>query len=557
MQNHLIQIIHSYVPAGMLLWLNFWFIPNYDHTERIILFAAFVIVPLTLFRVLDSTVNRPVIALKLLIYLIPLGAVALAGSFILSPGSFAGLLSIPWGLVTLLIAGLGVFLLVKRSASLADVSKSIGFMYICIGGVWLVAHQFGFSLLGFKGQIMLLTVNHFHYAGFVAPVLFGFLHETQPNRFLSSIVVVLGCMAPILIALGMTYSSMLEWVSVVIFALTLILYSILVFVYVIPKATRWTRGLHIQSSGVIWITMALAVAYGFGQWIGKPTISISTMILFHGWGNAVLFSFLGVLAWHATLMDQATAGIPFSRIQGRGKIGANVFTHLDVLDRNPKKKPTGLIDDLQDYHSQPFHPERLDPDIIDFYEHTNHYELRLAPNWSRAFQLPARGYKFISQWLEQMNFPLEAETSEQQVKSEILPIQDDKDGRKDVRAWVRTYTQTQKAIYAALYSTHLSGRTRYMNIAFPLPYSQMTSILCLRHGPGEELILTSWPNEQASGDQGVYLVFNQKAIRLPINETITVWKDPNSPKGSIQAKHHMWLFGMKFLTLDYFIVRKS
>lgn len=103
------------------------------------------------------------------------------------------------------------------------------------------------------------------------------------------------------------------------------------------------------------------------------------MILFHGWGNAVLFSFIGVLAWHATLMDQETARIPFSLIQGKGKIGADVFANLAVLDHAPKHKPTGLVDDMQTYRSARFNPDRIDEDIIRFYEHTDEYELHFVP----------------------------------------------------------------------------------------------------------------------------------------------------------------------------------
>lgn len=557
MPRRLNQIIHSYVPIGLLLWLGLWLLPYYDQTERIILFAAFVVVPLTLFRLWESWEESPIFFLKVLIAMIPIGAIALAVSFALAPGRLAGLLSIPWSLVTFVIAAMGVVLFVKNDSHLATASRAVGLMYISVAGIWLAAHQFGLSLLGFEGLIMLLTVNHFHYAGFVVPVLFGFLQGHLGNRFLSSLTVVLGAITPILIALGMTYSPMLEWLSVVTFALSLVLYSVLVFVYVIPKATRWTKWFHLLSSGVIWLTMALAVLYGYGEWSGQSTISISTMITFHGWGNAVLFSFIGVLAWHATLMDRATAGIPFSRIQGSGKIGADIFAKLDVLDRQPQKTPTGLIDDMREYESPTLNLACFDRDLIDFYEQTDDFELYVTPHWSRTFVYPAKLYKLVSQWLEQMNFPLEAETSEQRVKSAILPIREGHDGRQKVRAWVRTYDQTKKAIYAALYSSHVSGGTRYMNIAFPLPHSQMTSILNLRNGSDDTLVLTSWPSDRTAGDQGVYLVLNQKAIRLPINETITVWKDPDAAKGKIEAKHDMWLFGMKFLTLDYHISKKA
>ncbi len=555
----LIQIIHFYVPIGMVLWLFSWFIPLFDQTERIILFAAFVVVPLMLFRIFESMTKKPVLFIKILIFSIPLGALTLALSFSLSPGRTAGLLSIPWGLVTFVIAAFGFVFLVKGATSLGDMSKAIGFLYISVGGIWLVAHQFSIPLMGFEGQIMLLTVNHFHYAGFVAPVLFGFLYDSGHNKFLSRIVVILGGIAPILIAIGMTYSAIFEWLSVLVFASSLMLYSVLVFMYVIPNSKRWTRAFHILSSGVIWITMALALTFGYGQWVGESTIPISTMILFHGWGNAVLFSFIGILAWHATLMDRAVARIPLSCIQGKGKIGANIFADLGVADHNSRKQPTGLIDDVKNYRSEHFNPELFQPDIIDFYEHTDDYELFIKPHWSPAFKLPAKFYKIISQWLEQMNFPLKEETDEQLVESRILPIQDEKDGRNNVRAWVRTYTQTNKAIYAALYSSHVTEGMRYMNIAFPLPFSQMTSILRLQHGSNGTLVLTSWANsyEKAAGDQGVYVAINQQAIRMPINETITVWKEPDSPRGRIEAKHEMWLFGVKFLTLDYHIFKVS
>lgn len=553
------QIIHSYVPIGMVLWLLSWFIPLFDQTERIILFAAFVVVPLTLFRIFESVSAKPVLFIKMLIILIPIGALALAASFSLSPGRVAGLLSIPWGIVTFVIAAWGFVFLVKNTSNVGNVSKAVGFIYISVGGIWLVPHQFALPLLGFDGQIMLLTVNHFHYAGFVAPVLFGFLYDRKPNWFLPRVVVVLGGFAPILIAVGMTYSSIFEWLSVLVFASSLLLYSVLVFIHVIPNSKRWTKVFHILSSGVIWITMTLAVTYGYGQWIGQPTIPISRMILFHGWGNAVLFSFLGLLAWHATLMDQEAARIPLSRIQGKGKIGANIFANLGMIDHNPRKLATGLIDDVKVYKNEHFNPKLFHEDIIDFYEHTGDYELLIKPYWSPAFKLPAKFYKIISQWLEQMNFPLKEETNEELVESRILPILDKKDGRDHVRAWVRTYTHTNKAIYAALYSSHMNDGMRYMNIAFPLPFSQMTSILRLGHGSDGALELTSWlnSNEQTPGDQGVYVAFNQQAIRMPINETIVVWKEPGSPPGRIDAKHDMWLFGMKFLTLDYHIFKVS
>ncbi|MRH44545.1 hypothetical protein GH741_18020 [Aquibacillus halophilus] len=556
MQNRLIQVIHSYVPIGLFLWLFTWFNSNYLNTERIILLATFVIVPLAIFIVMEyweDNVHRSSILLSFFIVLLPIGAITAAGSFSLSPGIVAGLLAIPWTIVTGLIAIWGLLLLRETPFQLAHMSIAVGFIYISVAGIWFITHQFSLPLLGFEGQMMLLTVNHFHYAGFVVPILFGFFHRYQ-RSFFTGLLVILGVIAPILIALGMTYSPKLEWISVLVFGFAILLYSWLVFTFVIPKATKWTKGLHILSSGVVWMTMILALLYGFGQWIGQPTIPISQMILFHGWGNAIFFSLLGLLAWHTSMMDQGLVKIPYSKVKGKGKIGSDFIKINKIEDDKPSEYPTGLVDHMDDYQTEEFNPSKLHPDITDFYENTSNYELLLTPHWNRSFRYIAKLYKWISQRVEQMNFPLEAETKEQQVISEILPIKDRIDGRKNVRAWVRTYIQTKKAIYVALYSTHVTNAIRYMNIAFPLPYSQMTSILYLEHGENNCLTLTSWPTKKdIRQDQGVYLVIKQKGLRLPINETITVWKEQKTPKGQIEAKHDMWLFGIKFLTLDYHI----
>lgn len=99
-----------------------------------------------------------------------------------------------------------------------------------------------------------------------------------------------------------------------------------------------------------------------------------------------------------------------------------------------------------------------------------------------------------------------------------------------------------------------------MNIAFPLPWSNMTSILRMEAAPGG-LALTTLPRTDGHGDEGVYLVTRFLPIRLPFNETITVWHEEapaNVPAGAEQgcvlARHDMWCCGLRFLTLDYELI---
>ena len=104
-----------------------------------------------------------------------------------------------------------------------------------------------------------------------------------------------------------------------------------------------------------------------------------------------------------------------------------------------------------------------------------------------------------------------------------------------------------------------------MNIAFPLPLGNLTSVLRLRTHTQDGvtyLSLASFLRPNVRGDQGVYFVTRYLGIRLPINEIIEVFPEPypdfpvsrNYPeRATVFARHRMWLFGIRFLTLHYAI----
>ena len=133
---------------------------------------------------------------------------------------------------------------------------------------------------------------------------------------------------------------------------------------------------------------------------------------------------------------------------------------------------------------------------------------------------------------------------------------------------MRTYVDTHSVAYAAAYSQHRQRddqRQVYMNIAFPLPYSQMTSVLRLDTLTAADkiqtLCLTSLPVQQQFGDQGVYWVIRGFGVRLPINETIQVftpeqgsdWPAEVLPQTKLLAQHDMWVLGLHCLRLHYLI----
>ena len=96
-----------------------------------------------------------------------------------------------------------------------------------------------------------------------------------------------------------------------------------------------------------------------------------------------------------------------------------------------------------------------------------------------------------------------------------------------------------------------------MNIAFPLPLGAMTSVLRFEHVEPEGAIClrTESPPDEPLGDEGVYFTTLLGTLRLPLSESIKVWFDDEQKE--LRARHEMQLFGLRYVTLEYRICRKS
>ena len=104
-----------------------------------------------------------------------------------------------------------------------------------------------------------------------------------------------------------------------------------------------------------------------------------------------------------------------------------------------------------------------------------------------------------------------------------------------------------RTLYVAAYATHDDGRQRHMNIAFPVPGGHMTSILRVDAIPGGGVVVST-KRAGPSSDCGIYVVLGPLVIRSPLSEEIRVWLDD---AGALVARHDVWLFGVRFLSLDY------
>src|SRR4030095_16422821 len=149
----------------------------------------------------------------------------------------------------------------------------------------------------------------------------------------------------------------------------------------------------------------------------------------------------------------------------------------------------------------------------------------------------------------------------------LLDLEEAADGRAGVRGWVRHFSATGHAVYVAAYARHQTDGIAYLNIAFPLPFANLTSILRLDSLPEGGVRLTSLPSPDRAGDEGVYFVLRRLKLRLPLQETIAVRPLNNSPAGSnsvdvsaggpaCSARHDMWFMGCLYLRLEYLLHRR-
>lgn len=605
--------------GGLLVWLA---LPRIlpargiiGEIEHVLLFAVLVVVPLAL--ELLSQPDRHQQLPRVLFWdsavpvrWQPFAAALVVLSLVLDHGLLpvcSALLCVPWLLLTLMAAAHALRRLLARGFyPIAECVQDLGWIYWPVGAIWLIAHRLEWELMGFPGKIVILTAVHFHFAGLAAPLVVGtmarLLEYPRPaSRALQKLVRISALLVAAgipLTAAGIAASPLIEWMAATAIAIGLWTAALLWLWRLVPALLRgdalpagdvllyatWRVRLAgfalVVACASVLSSMFFAVRFAFGEYFPRWSVPIDAMVIQHGWWNALGFAGCGLLA--CLLLRPASrrlpAGIPFSRLKSdwhRLRVGPDFFERSGLID--PDQRARGLCDDLREYTDRHFDAGRVHPDVRAFYEDTDRFTLSFDFEWRPLFRQPARVYRWlISSRLEQMNFPVEhasevesthahegpGELAAQAMVSQIVPLRDAIDGRTRVRGWVRYYKESGAGIYSAAYAAHHHAGRAFMNIAFPVPFGSMTSVLRFANLANGAIELTSLPRNDSDGpgDEGVYCVFAASAraealpcgLRLPINETIRVYPAQDSEL-ALTAEHQMWLCGVPFLKLRYFI----
>jgi hypothetical protein len=304
------KVFRNNALLGVLIWLAVWVWLRPEWVVCILLFAPLVCVPLGLALLIDQKEpgkdSRIWSALSIAQ---PFGAAWLIGAFAAPAGMLAGLLTVPWLLVALTVAFVGLKrLALSRLRSTADLSLSAGMIFLVIGAGWTLLSRLGARPLEFSDIIVLLTGVHFHYAGFVLPLSTGLAGQYlgNPTSRLAAVGVVTG--VP-MVAVGITVG---RWVPL-IEALAALWMTSACFLVVYMQAQLARRSSWVVVSGLMSLSgilllagMMLAAVYAIKSYFGKSWLEVDTMINWHGSINSFGFALPALLGWTLFRSKQVT-----------------------------------------------------------------------------------------------------------------------------------------------------------------------------------------------------------------------------------------------------------
>ncbi len=600
---------------GTLFWIGLAFMQP-EHMDAVafaFLSGPMIVVPLSL--VLLSAPDRNgnhSYSWRAAVAIAPFAIAVLPTSWFVEPGLAALIRVMPWVLVCLLIAIHGLFRLLERGLQpWEDLAVDGGAILLFVGGAWLAMSRWGWAPFGFQEPVILLTAIHFHFAGLAAPLATGMalrysvfskanknssLPSKTPFGTLNTWTLVLVLAGIPLTALGITISQVtgVVWIERLA-AWTLVagmagLSVILIQGLFYPSAKLPQRLLHLISAGCLVVSMTAAAWFaldGGATSLGENHLSLDDMRRWHGLVNVcfAITALLGFILIRPQFRGRLS-GVALSGVRAGGlSVGiAGAERLLGSPLQNPAN-PAGLVEDLDAYARADFDPKAVDEELRFFFESTSEFRLLFRANWTFLGRLGAPFWAIFSSILKQMRFPPAKADGIHVLKSELWPLPPPgsaeswrTDGDSNPRLSVRTYPDGSP-MYVAAYSDVLTPSGVMMRTGLPLPGSNLTAMLLVRHPNAEDtahdgqpvgengLVITSHAREAPSEDQGLWLHRGRFRYRLPLAEQLVLWPPSRggapeglgleelNPRPSGWARHTIHLFGINVLNLDYAMQR--
>lgn len=212
----------------------------------------------------------------------------------------------------------------------------------------------------------------------------------------------------------------------------------------------------------------------------------------------------------------------------------------------------GLLANFDALASATFDPNAVSAEVRRFYTETAAYRMDLWARWSFFAGIGARVIRAMhAEHLDQLRLPIDVMEAATGVTSEVFEV----DGAS---AWLRQYQDSQRVIYAGVYSVcRPDGQPPMVRVAFPLPNGSCIVLLRPENAPNGALRLVS--KGRKFGDPGMYLAVAREAgevsaRRTPISELFTVF---DGADGELRTDHLLSMYGYRMARLHYRIERKS
>jgi hypothetical protein len=295
--------------AGAVAWLLLLLTTTSDAYEtelihKVAFFAVLVIVPLGLSLVTAGEQRISAVLYRGAVLAQPVAAVITIASFFVEKGLLSASLAAVWLVVSAIVALLGLSRFTARGLyPLHESSIDAGLLYLPVAGGWLIIYRLGVQPFDYGETIILLTVVHFHFAGFAAPIIAGLTGKMlattkrQPGRLYAFVVFAIVAAMP-LVAAGITFSPWMGLAGTLLLSTGLVLLAVLIVGRVLPSVTSLTARLLLLIAALSSCTaMVLACLYAYSLVAHILILRIPTMAMTHGLLNAFGFATCSLLAW--------------------------------------------------------------------------------------------------------------------------------------------------------------------------------------------------------------------------------------------------------------------
>ena len=227
----------------------------------------------------------------------PFGAMAGAVSLWLPRGPVATGLAVVYATATALLVAYAVTRAARhRSLRPAEIAVLTALLSPAVAASALVAERAGHHLFGFELTVLVLTVAHFHFAGFAAALVAGLVHRAAPGR--AADLAALSVPAGTLIVLaGYLTSDAVELAGALVLTTGMWTIGVLTWRCRTSAADRVIAALLGTSALTLAGSMVLALSWALGEATGIAHPSLAWMAGTHGVANALGFALCAMVGW--------------------------------------------------------------------------------------------------------------------------------------------------------------------------------------------------------------------------------------------------------------------